>query len=213
VREAGIARENIFVTTKLWTSDQGYESAKRAFDNSLAALGLDYIDLYLIHWPGSDRRLDSWRALEEIYKSGKAKAIGVSNYTVPHLEELAGNHVVPAVNQIEFHPLVYEDQKEVIAYCKGKGIVVEAYSPLMRGNHLQGPIFQQIGERHDKTPAQVVLRWCIQHGTIPIPKTSRAERMHENLDIFDFELSAEEMDAINSLSNGTRTTWDPTDVD
>jgi diketogulonate reductase-like aldo/keto reductase len=212
VNESGIPREKIFVTTKLWTGDQGYESAKRAFKNSLDNLGLEYIDLYLIHWPGSDRRMDSWKALEEIYASGQARAIGVSNYTIAHLEELGSSNVVPAVNQVEFHPLVYEDQKDLLAYCKGKGIVVEAYSPLMRGGNLNAAIFREIGQQYGKTPAQIVLRWCIQHGTVPLPKTSHAERMHENLDVFNFELSDGEMEAINALSNGTRTTWDPTSV-
>ena len=212
IRESGIEREKIFVTTKLWTGDQGYENALKALERSLNALGLDYIDLYLIHWPGSDKRRDSWTALEEIYASGRAKAIGVSNYTVAHLEEIVDEFkITPAVNQIEFHPLIYHDQLGVLEYCKAKNIVVEAYSPLIQGN-LSIPLFDEIGKAHGKTAAQVVLRWCIQHDTIPIPKTSHLERMHENLDIFDFELSNDEMHAINSLSDGTRTTWDPTKV-
>ena len=213
VRESGIARENIFVTTKLWTSDQGYESAHKAFDASLNALGLDYVDLYLIHWPGSDKRRQSWQALEEIYEDGRAKSIGVSNYTIDHLEELLTYAtVIPAVNQVEFHPLLYDEQADLLNYCKEKGIMVESYSPLMRGNNLQAQIFKEIGERHNKTPAQIVLGWCIQHGTIPIPKTSHPERMHENIDVFDFELTNDEMEAIDNLGQGVRTTWDPTSV-
>ncbi len=213
VRDSGIPRDKIFVTTKLWTSDQGYEKTFQAFDASLKTLGLDYIDLYLIHWPGSDKRLESWRAMEEIYKDGRAKTIGVSNFTISHLEELlTSSKIVPAINQIEFHPLIFNEQKELLAYCGDKGIIVEAYSPLMRGKYLEAAIFQQIGQRHNKSSAQVVLRWCIQHKTIPLPKTSHSERMHENLDVFDFELSKGEMEIINSMSNGTRTTWDPTSV-
>lgn len=214
IRESSVAREQIFVTTKLWTSDHGYEKAHGAFDDSLARLGLKYIDLYLIHWPGSDKRLEAWRALEEIYKSGRAKSIGVSNYTVAHLEELLANSkIAPVVNQIEFHPLIYDQQKEVLEFCKRKGIVVEAYSPLMRGRHLDIPVFKKIGHKHGKSSAQVVLRWCIQHDTLPLPKSSHPERIHENLDVFDFELTDKEMKSINALSNGTRTTWDPTKVD
>lgn len=214
IRESSVPREQIFVTTKLWTSDHGYEKAHKAFDVSLARLGLKYIDLFLIHWPGSDKRLEAWKALEEIYKSGRTKAIGVSNYTVRHLEELLANSkVVPAVNQIEFHPLIYNQQQEVLDFCKRKGIVVEAYSPLMRGRHLDIPLFAQLGDKHGKTSAQVVLRWCIQHGTVPLPKSTHSERIHDNLDVFDFELTDKDMESINKLGNGTRTTWDPTSVD
>lgn len=212
IRESGIDRNNIFVTTKLWTSDQGYNNTFKAFDKSLSALGLDYIDLYLIHWPGSEKRLDSWRAMQEIYASGRSKAIGVSNYTIAHLEELADSKIIPTVNQIEFHPLIYNQQKAVLDYCRSKKIIVEAYSPLMRGRHLDNPVLDKIAKSHSKTNAQVVLRWCIQHDTVPIPKTTHSERIHENLDVFDFKLTGKEMSQINDLSNGTRTTWDPTNI-
>ncbi len=210
IRQSGIDRNKIFVTTKLWNRDQGYESALKAFDESLSRLGLEYVDLYLIHWPESYKRLDSWRAMEEIYKSGRVKAIGVSNFTIKHLNELFVKCTVrPAVNQIEFHPFIYNEQKELIQYCNDKSISVEAYSPLARAKGLAASIIERIANKHRKTNAQVMLRWCIQHGTIPIPKTSHVERMHENLDVFDFKLDEQEMSDINLLSDGGRILWDP----
>jgi len=205
VRESGIPRKEIFVTTKLWTNDLGYDSTLRAFDKSLERLGLEYIDLYLIHWPGNEpaRRRESWQALEEVYKSGRVKAIGVSNYMLGHLEELLGYaKITPAVNQIEFHPFVYDDQAPILEACHEQGIVVEAYSPLGHGRHMREPQVQKIAKAGGKTTAQIMLRWAIQHHAVPIPKTSHLERMRENLDIFDFELSAEDMDVLDALSRG-----------
>jgi diketogulonate reductase-like aldo/keto reductase len=174
---------------------------------------LEYVDLYLIHWPATDKRAESWRALQEIYKQGLAKNIGVSNYTVRHLEQLlADSDVVPTVNQIEFHPFIYEDQKEVLEFCMQKGIVVEAYSPLARARELDNTTLHAVAERHGKTIAQVMLRWAIQHDTVPIPKSTNSGRIKENFKVFDFELSEEEMGTINRLSNGDRVTWDPTDL-
>jgi diketogulonate reductase-like aldo/keto reductase len=174
-------------------------------------LGLEYLDLYLIHWPATDKRADSWKALQKIYSDGLAKNIGVSNYTVKHLEELLSDtEVVPAVNQIEFHPFIYEEQKEVLEFCKDKGIIVEAYSPLARAKDMDNTTLHAISERHGKTIAQVMLRWAIQHGTVPIPKSTNAGRIKENFQIFDFELAKEEMETINKLSGGNRVTWDPT---
>jgi diketogulonate reductase-like aldo/keto reductase len=213
IHESGIPREEIFVTTKLWNNDQGYDSALKAFDESLEKLGLEYIDLYLIHWPSTNKRADSWRALQEIYKGGKAKAIGVSNYTIRHLDELlGGSDVVPAVNQCEFHPFIYADQKELLDYCHKKGIVFEAYSPLARASSFSNTVLHAIAERHAKTPAQIMLRWAIQKDTVPIPKSSNAERIKENFKAFGFELSDEEIKTIDALSIGERTTWDPTDL-
>lgn len=213
IRESGITREEIFVTTKLWNSDQGYEKAIQAFEASLAKLGLDYIDLYLIHWPVPGRRLESWRAMEGLFDSGKVRAIGVSNFTVPHLEELLKHaKVVPAVNQVELHPFIYNDQKELLAFCRDKQIVVEAYSPLAHGERLHDGVITEIANAHQKTNAQVLLRWCIQHGTVPLPKSSKAERIAENLAVFDFELTDAEMDRLNGLSDGNRTCWDPTTI-
>ncbi len=213
VIESNIPREEIFVTTKLWNHDQGYDKALKAFDGSLERLGLDYVDLYLIHWPATGKRRDSWRALEEIYQSGRAKAIGVSNYTVKHLEELLSEcQVSPMLNQVEFHPFIYEDQKELLAYCTEKGIILEAYSPLAHATRMDDSIITQIANDHGKSNAQVILRWCIQQGTVPLPKSSNQKHIAENFNIFDFELSLPEVTAISSLSDGSRTCWDPSDI-
>jgi diketogulonate reductase-like aldo/keto reductase len=211
IKEGGVDRDELFVTTKLWNDDQGYESGLKAFDESLKRLGLEYVDLYLIHWPGTDRRAEAWKALQEIQIQGLAKNIGVSNYTVRHLEEvLSSSKVVPAVNQIEFHPFIYEDQKEVLEYCKKNKIVVEAYSPLARARDMENTTLHAIAVRHGKTIAQVMLRWAIQHGTVPIPKSTNPGRTKENIEVFDFDLAEEEMNTINRLSSNKRVTWDPT---
>jgi diketogulonate reductase-like aldo/keto reductase len=211
IKESGLDRSEVFVTTKLWNGDQGYDSALKAFDESLKRLGLEYLDLYLIHWPATDKRAESWKALQKIYDGGLAKNIGVSNYTVRHLEELlASSKVVPAVNQIEFHPFIYDEQKEVLEFCKQKGIIVEAYSPLARAKDLNNTTLHAVAERHGKTIAQIMLRWAIQHGTVPIPKSTNSGRIKENFDVFDFVLAEEEMSTINRLSSGNRVTWDPT---
>jgi diketogulonate reductase-like aldo/keto reductase len=213
IAESGVARKEFFITTKLWNSDQGYESALKAFEQSLKRLGMEYLDLYLIHWPATDKRAESWKALQKIYTEGLAKNIGVSNYTVHHLQELlAETDVVPAVNQIEFHPFIYDEQKEVLEFCREKGIVVEAYSPLARAKDLNNTTLHAIAERHGKTIAQVMLRWAIQHGTVPIPKSTNTSRIKENFSVFDFKLSDEEMRTINKLSSGNRVTWDPTNL-
>lgn len=213
VRLSGIPREKIFVTTKLWNFHQGYDKAINAFDKSLARLGFDYIDMYLIHWPVSGKRQESWRALEDIHKTGRAQAIGVSNYTVSHLEELlSGSKIMPAVNQVEFHPYLYEEQRPLLEFCKQHGIVVEAYSPLAHAARMDEPLIMDIAKESDRTYAQVLLRWAVQHGTVPIPKSTNPERLRQNLDIFDFELSVSQMRRINGLSNGMRTCWDPTDM-
>ena len=214
IRESGVAREDIFVTTKLWNSDQGYDSALKAFDESLRKLELDYLDLYLIHWPGegSQRRLDSWRALVEIQKQGKAKAIGVSNFTTRHLQELLeASDTIPAVNQIEFHPFIYNDQKELLDFCHKHKIVFEAYSPLAQG-HLSDDLLNEIGQKHDKSSSQVMLRWAIQRGTVPLPRSRNPEHIKENFEVFDFELSNAEMTRIDGLSSGDRQSWDPTPI-
>lgn len=213
IASSGIPREEIFVTTKLWNDDQGYDSALKAFDASLERLGLDYIDLYLIHWPATDMRGESWRALQHLYKSGRAKSIGVSNYTVRHLQELLDNsEVVPAVNQVEYHPFLYQDQRELLAFCGQKGIAVEAYSPLAHARDTHHPILMEVADRYHKSPAQVMLRWAIAQGTVPIPKSSHAGRMAENIDIFDFELDENDIKHINQLSSGSRSNWDPTEM-
>ncbi len=210
INQSGLARSDIFVTTKVWNGDQGHQKALQAFDESLKKLGLDYIDLYLIHWPVTGKRQDTWRALEEIHQSSRARAIGVSNYTVRHLQELMNtNKIVPAVNQVEFHPFIYEDQRELLEFCKNHEIVVEAYSPLAHGLRLQDPTLSRLAEKHHKTNGQIMLRWAVQHGTVPLPKSTNPIHIKENLSIFDFELSAEDMTSINNLSDGDRTCWDP----
>ncbi len=213
ISESKISRKDIFVTTKLWSQSLGYDNAQRAIDNSLKRLKMEYVDLYLIHFPRNEKRLESWRAFEEIYTSGKAKSVGVSNFTVRHLQELMDKfRVVPAINQVEFHPFLYKDQIELLKFCKKHKIVIEAYSPLAHGKKTDDLVLPPIAKKHGKSVSQIILRWCLQHGTLPLPKSTNPEHMKENLDIYDFELSESEMDSINELSDGTRTCWDPTDV-
>lgn len=213
VRESGLARKDIFVTTKLWNDDQGYDRALKAFDASMQKLGLDYVDLYLIHWPVSGKRHDSWKALRHIHQGGRAHSIGVSNFTIKHLEELmATSDVVPAVNQIEFHPFLYEEQQSLLEFCNRHKIVVEAYSPLAHGKRLHNRVIGDIAKKLGKTNAQIMLRWCIQKGTVPLPKSTTPKHIRQNIDIFDFELSEADVQTIDGLSDGTRTCWDPTKI-
>lgn len=201
VRNTGIPREDIFVTTKLWNEDQGYDSALRAFGASLERLGLDYVDLYLIHWPATDKRSDAWRALCEIYRDGRAKSIGVSNYNISNLQEVFGlNDVVPAVNQIEFHPFNFGFQKAIVEFCNRHNIVVMAYSPLRRFAGEGNEIIERVAQKVGRPASQVILRWCIQHGTVPLPRSTNPEHIRENLQVADFELSSEDMHAIDGVS-------------
>lgn len=212
IRESGVKREEIFVTTKLWNDDQGYDNALRAFDASLKRLGMDYVDLYLIHWPGQDekRTRETWKAFEEIYKDGRARAIGVSNFNIPHLEGILKDcKFVPTVNQVECHPRL--NQAQLRAFCQDKGIQLEAWAPLMRGQVLDDPTITQIAADHDKTPAQVILRWHLDHGVVTIPKSVHTHRIQENADVFDFALTADEMATIDALNTDTRTGPNPDD--
>ena len=205
IRECGASREHLFVTTKVWNDDQraGYDAVVRAFDESLRRLAFDYVDLYLVHWPVKGRYEEAWRALEAIYARGRAKAIGVSNFLVHHLERLVqGANVVPAVNQVEFHPRLV--QPELIDYCRRHGIVPEAWSPLMKGKVADIPQIRDLAKKHGKTPTQLVLRWNLQRGIVTIPKSVRRERLVENGDLFDFELTPEDLDAIDRLDRGER---------
>ena len=209
VRESGIRREEVFVTTKLWNSDHGYESTILAFQKSLGLLGLDHVDLYLIHWPVSEVRMETWRAMEFLQSKGMCRSIGVSNYTIRHLEEvLQHTSVVPAVNQVEFNPFLY--QEDLLDFCAGEGIQLEAYSPLTRGLRLNHPTILAMAREYSRTPAQVMIRWSLQHGLVVIPKSIREERIRENSQVFDFEISAHNMNKLDSLSEDLRTDWDPT---
>lgn len=202
IARSGIGRTELFVTTKVWNADQGYDSTLRAFETSLGKLGLDYIDLYLIHWPGFDLYTETWKAMERLYAEGRVRAIGVSNFEVHHLENLLSScTVVPSVNQVELHPLL--NQQELRDYCRGKRIAIEAWSPIMKGK-LDYPAIRALAAKHGKTPAQIVLRWDIQLGVVTIPKTVNPLRMRENADIFDFTLSTEDMDELNGMNANLR---------
>lgn len=208
IRASGVPREQIFVTTKLWNDDHGYEPALRAFDASAKRLGLDYIDLYLVHWPVGGRRMDSWRALEKLKADGRAKHIGVSNYLVPHLNELfAKANEPPDVNQIEVHPFL--QHRETRALCAEKKIVVEAYSPLTHARRIDDPRIAAVAKAVGKTNAQVLLRWSIQSGMVTLPKSVKESRIIENAAIFDFELDAAAMAKLDALDEGKATGWDP----
>lgn len=214
VRESGIAREDVFVTTKLHKDDHGYDAALRGFDASLERLGFDYVDLYLIHWPESSRRHESWEALERLKEEGRARAIGVSNYMVKHLEEvLERGWIAPAVNQIELHPFNYRSRLDVVGLCREHGIAVEGYSPLTKTEKLDHPTVVEIARAADRTPAQVLIRWSLQHDFITIPKSTNRDRIRENADVFDFELDPGQMERLDGLDEDFLTSWDPRQVD
>lgn len=208
IRESGISREELFITTKVWNSEQGYDSTLAAFETSLEKLGLEYVDLYLVHWPVKGKYAETWRALVQLYKEGRVKAIGVSNFHVHHLEDIIQDSgVVPAVDQVEFHP--YLTQKPLLAYCKEKGIQLEAWSPLAQGALTGHPLLGEIGTKYGKSASQVILRWDLQNGVVTIPKTVHVGRMKENADLFDFVLTPSEMDAIDALNRNERKGSDP----
>jgi len=211
LRKSGIKREEVFITTKLWNSDHGYDKALRACDESLRRLGLKYLDLYLIHWPVPEIRNESWQALTQLLRDGKCRSIGVSNYTIQHLTELFDkSEIAPMVNQVEFSPFLY--QKQLLDYCEKNKIQVEAYSPLTQGQKLNHPKIQQIAKRHDKTPAQVLIRWSLQHNLVTIPKSVREERIKENSQVFDYNLTNDDMRILDSLNENFRNSWDPTNA-
>lgn len=205
IRKSGVPREELFVTTKVWNSNQAYETTLRAFENSRKRLGLQYIDLYLIHWPARGKYLEAWRAFEKLYKEGYVRAIGVCNCHEQHLDAIMKNYeTVPMVNQVELHPLL--SQQRLRDFCKEKGIQIEAWAPLIRGQ-LNVPVLLKLGKKHEKTPAQIVLRWDLQHGIVTIPKSIHDARILENADIFDFELSDEDVKEIDALNQNYR--WGP----
>lgn len=210
IAESNIPREELFITTKLWNADQGYEETLKAFDVSMEKLGLDYLDLYLIHWPlpSHGKYVETWRALEKLYKAGRVRAIGVSNFKVHHLEDIMANcEIKPMVNQVEYHPRF--NQRELHDFCKKNQIQLEAWSPLMQGGLLDEPVLVEIANKYNKSTAQVIIRWDIQTGVVTIPKSVKPHRIAENADVFDFELSQEDMDKINALNQDKRMFADP----
>jgi len=208
IRDSGISREDIFITTKLWNSDQGFDNTLKAFEESLKRLDTDYIDLYLIHWPGTNLYIETWKAFERIYQYGKTHAIGVSNFQIHHLQNLMNNcDIYPMINQVEFHPFLF--QPELFRFCIDNNIQLEAWAPLTRGYQLGNDTIRNIGEKYNKSPAQIILRWDIQHAVVTIPKSEQTEHIVENVDIFDFELTEEDMEKLDSLDEGKRFGPDP----
>lgn len=206
VRESGIRREEVFVTTKVWNSDQGYGSTLTACERSLRRLGLSYVDLYLIHWPVQGKNKDTWKAMIQLLREGKARAIGVSNYEIFHLEEILQNFdVVPSVNQVEFHPFLY--QEELLQFCKSNRIQLEAYSPLTRGEKLNHPMLMSLAKKYGKISAQILIRWSLQHGLVVIPKSIHENRIKENSQVFDFQLEEKDMELLNSLNEDLHTVF------
>lgn len=198
IRRYGLPREQVFVTSKVWNDDQGYDRTLKAFETSMSKLKLDYLDLYLIHWPVKGKFLDTWRALETIYRQGRVKAIGISNFLERHIEELLREaEIVPMVNQLEFHP--YLVQQHLLDYCIAKGIQYEGWSPLMRGKIFNIDLFRQLSVKYRKDIAQIALRWSLQKGVIAIPKSSRKERIISNANLFDFQISEDDMLRIDAL--------------
>ncbi|WP_025680982.1 aldo/keto reductase [Paenibacillus massiliensis] len=212
IEAAGIEREDLFVTSKVWNSELSYESTLQAYDESLRKLGLEYLDLYLIHWPVEGKFKEAWRALETLYTTGRVKAIGVSNFQIHHLEELMKDaEIKPMVNQVEYHPRL--TQLELRAYCQKHGIQLEAWSPLMQGQLLEHKELQEVATRHGKTVAQIIIRWDLQNGVVTIPKSIKAHRFAENANVFDFELSPQDMQLISSLNQDMRVGPDPDNFD
>ncbi len=200
VRDSGLPRDAVFVTTKIWNDDHGYDRSRAALDRSRRRLGIDPIDLVLIHWPGGPDRSETWRQLEDRLAGGSVRAIGVSNYDVDDLEELAARaSTLPHVNQIELNPFVFGRRRPVLDWCRAAGIQVTAWRPLTKGRALDHPEIARIANAYDRTPAQVLLRWSIQHGVVPLPKSSRAGRIRANAEVFDFALAESDMAALDRL--------------
>ena len=212
LKDSGRGRESVFVTTKVWNADQGYEATLRAFDRSRQKLGLDVVDLYLIHWPVKGKIRETWRAMEKLYSQGKARAIGVSNFLVHHLEELAqASTVSPAVNQVEFHPFLV--QKELLAHETRQGIRPEAWAPLTRTRGFGNPVIASLAAKYGRTPAQIILRWDLQMGVVTIPKSVHRERIEENSRVFDFTLAPADVEKLTALDEGARIGPNPDTID
>jgi methylglyoxal/glyoxal reductase len=219
IKDSKIPREELFITTKMWYTDHGFESSINAFETSLKKLNLEYVDLYLIHWPGTSENLnskelrtESWKGLQKIYKEGKAKAIGVSNYTIKHLEEMKEFEIQPHVNQVEFHVKLF--QKNLLDYCLDHQIVLEAYSSLAKGKLLQSPHKEDLEKvSKGKSIAQIALRWAYQHDLVVIPKSGDEKRMKENFEISQWEIESKDMEFLDSLNEDFHCTWDPTTIE
>ncbi|AZV68843.1 aldo/keto reductase [Bacillus cereus] len=212
IEATGISREELFITSKVWNADQGYEETIAAYEESLKKLELDYLDLYLVHWPVEGKYKDTWRALETLYKEDRVRAIGVSNFQIHHLQDVMKDaEIKPMINQVEYHPRL--TQKELQAFCKEQGIQMEAWSPLMQGQLLDNETLQAIAEKHGKTTVQVILRWDLQNGIITIPKSTKEHRIIANADVFNFELTKEDMETIDALNENHRVGPDPDNFD
>lgn len=208
----GITREDLFITSKVWNTGFSYDETVLAHEESLQKMGLDYLDLYLIHWPGKNKYVESWRALEDLYKAGKIKAIGVCNFNISHLQDLLKTaRVIPVINQVEFHPRL--QQVALRDFCKAHNIQLEAWAPLMQGGLLEDPTIAEIAKKYGKSNSQVILRWDIQNGVVTIPKSVRKERMVQNADIFDFSLTDEDLQVINAMNLDKRVGPDPAEFD
>lgn len=208
IRESGVARKEVFVTTKVWNSDQGYDQTLSAFDRSLRQLGFEYLDLYLVHWPVPGKFKATWKAFESLYREGRVKAIGVSNFLQYHLIDLfTVSEIQPMVNQIEFHPNLI--QQNLLDFCKHHHIQYEAWSPIMKGRVNKIELLLELGKKYGKSPVQIVLRWDLQKGVVTIPKSSRPDRIQSNADLFDFEISADDMEKIDQLDKNNRIGPDP----
>ncbi|MGN4613534.1 aldo/keto reductase [Bacillus cereus group sp. MYBK71-2] len=212
IEATGISREELFITSKVWNADQGYEETIAAYEESLKKLQLDYLDLYLVHWPVEGKYKDTWRALETLYKEKRVRAIGVSNFQIHHLQDVIKDaEIKPMINQVEYHPRL--TQKELQAFCKEQGIQMEAWSPLMQGQLLDNETLQAIAEKYGKTTAQVILRWDLQNGVITIPKSTKEHHIIANADVFNFELTKEDMEKIDALNENHRVGPDPDNFD
>ncbi|MES2520753.1 MAG: aldo/keto reductase [Bacteroidota bacterium] len=211
IRRSGVDRKDIFLTTKVNNSEQGYDNTLKAFDESLKKLNCEYIDLYLVHWPLKETRKETWQALEYLYSSGQVRAIGVANYLQPFLDELdTYKTIIPTVNQVEFSPFLF--QNDLFQHCRNNQIQLQAYTPLVRGQRLGDARLMALAEKYHKTPAQIILRWAIQHGISTVPKSSNLARLQENFQIFDFEISQDNMTEIDGFNEDLRVVEDPMEL-